>query len=156
MKKVYKYKENRKLTIGETYNFWIIKKLKLPDGVEYFVIMDPYNEKHLLPTKFYKHYDIKIQNLYPCKVDRVNCQGRLFFEPVHPFYKVDNTYSFCFKKFDFLLSKKGIMTEYFIMTGETGETAYLLFEPNLKLLKGLYEKYKIIKIRKAKIFIQRS
>jgi len=155
MKKVYKHKENRNLIPGEIYNFWIIKKIKLPDGNNYFVMRDPYGEKHLLPSKYYDYYNIYPQSYYLCKIDKVNCQGRLFFEPVHPIYIIGNEYFFSFEKIEILISKKQILKEYFKMKGKNGQLAYLPFDPIIKLKKGKLEKYKVVKIRKARIFLER-
>jgi len=153
MKKVYKYKENRTLKTGEVYKFLIIKKLKFPGGIDYFVMQDPYGDKHLLTARHYDHYNIQIQQYYNCRVDKVNCQGRLFFEPIHPFFKVGNSYLFSFKKVVVLVSKNKSLTQFFLMKNENGEDAYLLFDELARPQKGKFEWYKVVKIKKAKIFI---
>ncbi len=156
MKKVYKYKENRNLKTGDVYKFWIIKKIKFPDGVDYFVMRDPYGEKHLLPARYYRHYNIQTKSYYNCRIDKINCQGRLFFEPEHPFFELGNTYLFYFKKIAVLISKNRNLTQYFLMKSGNGESAYLLYNPLLKPQKGKFEMYKVIKVKKAKIFLQKA
>ncbi len=156
MKKVYKYKENRNLRTGEVYKFWIIKKLKFPGGIDYFVMQDPYGDKHLLPARYYEHYNIQIQQYYYCRVDKVNCQGRLFFEPVHPTFQVGNSYLFGFKKMAVLVSKNRSLTQYFLMKNENGESAYLPFDTLKRPQKGKFELYTVVKIKKAKIFLQKN
>ena len=38
MKKVYSYKEKRRLKVGEIVDFLVIKRILIADGKEYFVI----------------------------------------------------------------------------------------------------------------------
>ncbi len=72
---------------GSEFNFTVEKKITLPDG-EYFIILAEYNQKYLLPVKFYDEYNIKTGDNIICKIDKINCNGKVFLEPRHPVYKV--------------------------------------------------------------------
>lgn len=83
-----------RLEPGNWYYFTIIKIVTIPYDQDYFMMRDEYGYKHLVPSVYYSHYE-----LYPgkgvwCRLDRINCLGRLFFEPEHPVYKQGRTYRF--------------------------------------------------------------
>ncbi len=83
-----------RLKPGNWYYFTIIKIVTIPHDQDYFLMRDEHGYNHLVPSVYYSNY-----NLYPgkgvwCRLDRINCLGRLFFEPEHPFYKQGRTYQF--------------------------------------------------------------
>lgn len=154
MKRIYKTKESRKLIPGEYHNFRVQKIQVLPDGKEYFILVDKYGDKHLLPARYYKGYPIVINSLYICHIDKINCQGRIFLEPVHPYYQIGNVYEFKYDKLLIHVSNKGIRKMYFQLIGETGEYAFLPVQNmEQKFPKGIV-KCKISYIKKSKIFLK--
>jgi hypothetical protein len=155
MKKVYKYKEVRKLNPGSVYKFQILKKIRFPDRKTYFVLRDPFGDKHLLPTKPYKSYQIEPGNTLFCHVDKINCQGRLFLEPLHPRYHIGNEYFFKFLRSTFLISKKYGIEQHFILKSKDGELAYLKYSPQILINHKTFENYRILKIKKARIFVEK-
>ena len=72
----------------------ILNKVKLPGDDEYFIIMDPFNQKHLLKTENYERYELNPGKTVLCRVDKINCKGKIFFEPKHPYYQEGETYIF--------------------------------------------------------------
>jgi hypothetical protein len=84
---------NSRLTEGEYYPFSIIKKMEM--GKEsYFVMQDPMGYKILMPASFYTLYGFEPGQTITCRVDKINCNGRMFLEPMHPFYKEGEVYEF--------------------------------------------------------------
>ncbi len=79
---------------GNRYNIKIIKFLHLDGDQDYFVGIDMNGLKHLIPSDYYLNYGIsKGQTIY-CRLDKINCLGRFFFEPEHPVYKPGLNYDF--------------------------------------------------------------
>lgn len=83
-----------KLQEGKNYFFKLEGLVELPDGRLYHRLSDPNNIKHLLPAEPYEEYDLESQDEIICHVDKINCSGRIFLEPEHPFYKIDKEYPF--------------------------------------------------------------
>ena len=83
MKKIYKYKAEAYLKQDSICKFKIIREITIPNDNKYYVLEDVIGNKHLLPTEFYRNYDIKIKSEIECTVDKVNCIGRIFLEPLH-------------------------------------------------------------------------
>jgi hypothetical protein len=154
MKRHYKTKEKRQLKPGETYNFHVLKKIAIPNDAEYFVLLDEFGSKHLLPAIYYKKYPIKLKEYYQCHVDKINCQGRIFLEPVHPFYLLNKVYEFEVIGIVTIYSHRDFKAKYYKMAGKNGELAYLAVD----LIKGKIQKgvlkCRVSKIKKAKIFLE--
>ena len=87
------------LEAGRQYDLKILKMLQLTDSQSFYIGVDENGLKHLVPEHYYKHYVIKTGDTVRCRLDRINCLGRFFFEPEHPFYKRGGIYHFSLKSF---------------------------------------------------------
>ncbi len=85
---------NPRLREGETHDFRIEKLVSLDDATPMFVLKDPNGYKVLLPAKHYNEYGFTAGQTIQCRVDKINCNGKMFLEPLHPFYMEGNDYSF--------------------------------------------------------------
>ena len=74
------------LSEGNWYLFRIYNLLQLQDSAWYYVLQDLNGLKHFMPADYYTNYGFKIGDEITCKVDRINCTGRIFLEPKHPRY----------------------------------------------------------------------
>lgn len=72
---------------GNIFRFKVEKKITLPDG-EYFILLAEFNNKYLLPAKYYSEYNIQIGQEITCSIDKVNCNGKVFLEPENPIYSI--------------------------------------------------------------------
>ena len=82
------------LKAGLEYELKIIRIINIPCDGNYFMGKDMNGLKHLIPADYYKDYGIRAGETVKCRLDRINCLGRFFFEPEHPVYKRGNTYEF--------------------------------------------------------------
>jgi hypothetical protein len=82
------------LEAGLDYDLTIIRILKIPCDKSYLVGKDMNGLMHLIPLSFYSHYGIRAGDTVKCRLDRINCLGRFYFEPEHPFYRRGGTYYF--------------------------------------------------------------
>lgn len=85
---------NARLTEGEYYTFTILKSISLGPDEEYYVMREPHGFKLLMPKTYYTRYGFVSGQQIVCRVDKVNCVGRIFLEPKHPYYVEGETYSF--------------------------------------------------------------
>ncbi len=85
---------NARLTEGCWYRFRILKVVSLGQDDDWFVMQDPNGYKILVPQRFYDDYGFKAGETISCRVDKINCNGRMFLEPEHPHYKEGETYDF--------------------------------------------------------------
>ncbi len=82
-----------KLKEGKRYDFLVEKIVRVGDNT-YYLLRGPGDTKYLLRKKYYKHYDIQLNNIINCRVDKINCRGEVFLEPENPYYKEGDEYDF--------------------------------------------------------------
>lgn len=87
-----------KLHVGESYSFKVEGTIQLPNGSAKYKISDPNGVKHLLDHRIYNAYGFDIGSNIICRVDKINCSGKIFLEPKHPYYSIGESYEFVFVK----------------------------------------------------------
>ncbi len=144
---------NSRLTEGEYYPFSIIKKMEM--GREsYYVMQDPLGYKILMPANFYTHYGFKPGQTITCRVDKINCNGRMYLEPMHPFYKEGEVY-------DFKVSDKGVRInildeqEYFLLIKDVFDQQWTVKVYSEQVIDHTSGKIRcrVERIKKGKLFL---
>lgn len=80
---------------GRKYLFTITGHMVLPGTHEGQWILTGYGKKkYLLADKFYAHYKLRTGQKIRCLADKINCSGRIFLEPDHPYYTAGKKYEF--------------------------------------------------------------
>ncbi|MBN1251567.1 MAG: hypothetical protein JXR51_09215 [Bacteroidales bacterium] len=83
---------------GEIYEFKYVKKVFLEE--EYFIFEDLNKERYLLSVYFYNNYGFVLGENISAKILRIDCSGKIFFEPEHAHYKVGSVYEFDFNRIE--------------------------------------------------------
>ncbi|MBN2237981.1 MAG: hypothetical protein JW729_10500 [Bacteroidales bacterium] len=79
------------LEINRYYWFTLIKTTTMPDGIEYYVLEDEFNNRHLMEKEPYETYGFQLDQKVEIRIDKINCKGKVFFEPKHPRYSLGET-----------------------------------------------------------------
>ncbi|MEN8119648.1 MAG: hypothetical protein ABFS35_04855 [Bacteroidota bacterium] len=155
MKKVFKYRKKLRLKQGQFYHFKLHKLSLSPEGMNYFVLVDPYGDKHLVPVEYYSSYNLKVGSSYLCKVDKINCAGQIFIEPPHPFYRENRSYLFRFMHRVEVKHKSGIVEPFYQFEGENSYYALLSAENFIfpKHLESGIHTFLVKKISKGMVYI---
>lgn len=82
------------LEAGHIYDLEIVRVIKIPGTGRFYLGRDGNGLKHLIPVDYYHDYGIRQGDTIKCRLDRINCLGRFFFEPDHPVYERGKTYNF--------------------------------------------------------------
>jgi hypothetical protein len=82
------------LAEGNWYQFRVHNLIQLQDDAWYYVLQDINGLKHFLPAANYQVYGIKPGDEISCKIDKINCTGRIYLEPRHPRYTEGEVYDF--------------------------------------------------------------
>lgn len=90
---------------GKTYSFSIVSLVEMPDG-NFFVLSDSNGKKYMLPENQYQDYELKEGTTINCRVDKINCTGKIFLEPQHPLFTKNKIYNFTY------LGKTQIINSY--------------------------------------------
>lgn len=135
------------------YRFKVINIILLADE-EYYILLDPYGIKHVLTTKYYKNYNIQINSNIICLVDKINCSGKIFLEPEHPYYKIGKIYDFDFVKFINHKNSSGNNENIAIVKDIYDNEINLILNNSIKnTLQPKAIKCSVERIKKAEIFI---
>lgn len=82
-------------TEGQKFQFTISGRINLPGtGEGNWILTGPGQKKYLLTEKYYTHYQLQTGQRLRCLIDKINCSGKIFLEPDHPFYTVGEKYEF--------------------------------------------------------------
>lgn len=143
-----------KLKEGRKYPFKITGIIDLPDGNEYFVLKDPNSVKHLLLTSYYKKFNFNLGQTIQCRIDKINCSGKIFLEPEHPFYQPGKKYKFPFKFVEDFKDSLGQVYQFAVFTdvfdNDIKMPADILPE---KIKPGDEVKFSISRIKKGRVYL---
>lgn len=143
---------NSRLTEGSYHLFKILKHQVFSDDESTFILQDPLGYKVMMPAGYYTAYGFAEGQEILCRVDRINCSGRMFLEPVHPFYKEGQWYDFDVTEY----GKKIAVTaleEYYVRVKDTHlrEWTVRLQHPIHHL--GATLKCRLERIKKGRLYI---
>ncbi len=138
-----------KLKEGEWYSLKIVKHIEFEEEW-YFVLETPFKTRITMLSEPYKSYSFKIGEEIQCKVDKVSCSGKIYLEPEHPFYKVDNTYSFEFMESKTIESLYGDTLDVLYFKDKLNNSIEI---PSWKsfLAPEKYINLKVLRIKKAQL-----
>jgi len=88
------YSKDKLLEVGQNYPFLYVKAAVLEDGKQYIILEDVYGMRHFLESQPYSGYKLEQNSKVICTVQKKNCTGRFYIEPLHPVYKPGEIYSF--------------------------------------------------------------
>ncbi len=86
------------LEINRYYPFLFVKTTDMPDGIEYYIIEDIFGNRHLMEKAPYEQYGFILGEKAEIRIDKINCKGKVFFEPKHPRHSLGSTVEVAFIK----------------------------------------------------------
>ncbi len=132
---------------GDVLDFYLRNLVKLQDQQDYFILEDPSGHKHFIEAGIYNGYGLEVGCKVECRVDRINCTGRIFLEPRHPFYTAGKYYDFPIIDLQYLAEKTVVQLEDVFLNRLEIEVFRKL---NQQDLEGKQLRCKVIKIKKGK------
>lgn len=139
---------------GNSYPFKITGTLVLPDGSESFILTDPNKVRHILNSQYYKGYSLKNNQEITCRIDKINCTGKIYIEPEHPHYKLGERYNFRFYTYLDVTNASGEINKIAIFTDILGNPVKISAdEIQSPLMNGDIVGCIVTGIRKGKVFI---
>ncbi len=145
---------NSRLTEGQVFPFRLRKIISLDPGDEWFVMQDPHGYHILVPSQHYRKYGLKPGQQVNCRVDKINCNGRMFLEPLHPYYTEGRNYLFPLISRETRKNILGQDEHYFVVSDRLNDQWKVLTRD-----PGLWEKpparisCTVKRIKKAKLFL---
>jgi hypothetical protein len=84
----------KKYIEGQVYEFKFKKKVFIDE--EHLVFENEDSERFVIPSMHYRHYNLQPEQMIKCLIIRVDCSGKISFEPEHPYYELGGIYDFDF------------------------------------------------------------
>ncbi|MBN2173011.1 MAG: hypothetical protein JW731_02685 [Bacteroidales bacterium] len=136
------------------YKFTISGKVNLPDRLPAFILIDPNGVKHLLPSEPYRYYDLESKTSVRCRIDRINCNGKIYLEPEHPFYKLEHDYDFSFVETRNIMNSLNQTEKIAIFTDQSGiEINVPAEDVPVGLKHGEILRGKVVRIKGGHVFV---
>lgn len=153
-----------RLREGKVYPFRITGRIELPEGDKYFVLSDPNLVKHLLAEKYYENYCFEPGQLIDCRVDKINCNGKIYIEPLHPFYRLGKKYSFPFVRYSGNKLTKGTAESFAVFEDIFGNEVKIPWDINIgsppemqtDLKAGDTMKLMVVRIKMGQIYVSEN
>ena len=128
---------------------FIIRGIMFNEQTPYYILEGEDGYRRLMEKAPYEDYQIKVGSKINCRIDKINCNGRYFFEPIHPKYKVGKSFEFKIAKvFSFHWSP------YLIYLMEYGSGHHFTYYSTKENPKGVGENISvpIVRISKGRIY----
>jgi hypothetical protein len=139
---------------GKYYPFRISGSVVLPDGSECYILSDMNHVKHLLHKAYYSHYDFKHNQEIVCRIDKINCTGKIFIEPEHPVYQPGKSYSFEFSRYHEVINQEGVSETFAVLKNGFSQDIFVSsdeFEQTLR--QGERIEATVERIKKGRVYI---
>ena len=135
----------------EWYQFKIYKEVDFPGEPSVIILIDPDGYKHLLKKDYYINYNFCVGDNINCRIDKINCSGKIFLEPEHPFYKEGHSYDFDFVAEEVLINSFNEKQQVIIVSDIYGNKLNIPAE-NALVFEGKVNCL-VENIKKGKLFI---
>jgi hypothetical protein len=136
-----------KLEEGKTYVFNAVKTVDMPGGEVNLILTGPDGRKYLLPLRYYRGYNLGAPGPVQCRIDKINCSGKVFLEPANPFYCEGETYSFDVRHISEFTDSNGIRCRSIAVSDKLGN----LINVPPELFRNLPERVEKISLRVERI-----
>ena len=148
-----KCKKYNKTNIGKTFFFTLLKEITLPNSsLALYVIGDGNNCKFTIPKNNYQHYGFRIGQIIKCILDKINCDGQIFFEPQNPHYNEKMVCEFEFVEFRTIKNYLGLNEQIGVVKDFFGKEQWIRYAQGINQA-GNTIKALIVFIKKGKLFL---
>ena len=142
---------------GNKYTFTVVKEYSAGEQDDFWVLESPFKTRHLLKKTLYPNFSFKKGDEIICRIDKINCSGRIFLEPENPFYREGCYYDFIFSHKDFITNTIGEKQEIIIFKGRSGEMAVLSLKDGIiNLNPGDTVTAGVLRIKKGVLILVRN
>lgn len=140
-----------KLVEGAYYPFLVEGTIQTPDGDWWIKLKDPNGYKHLLKNEYYADYNLKVGQIIQCRIDHINCAGKIYIEPQHPCYQLGQIYTFKSKGIETFINKQGEHEKSICLEDCFGNEILAIAEK--EVLQGEHISARVSRIKKGRVYV---
>ena len=144
-----------KFTEGEIHRFKITGFTEIPYTDEsFYVLENKFGGKHLLKSLHYKNYGLYIDQELNCKIDKINCSGKIYLEPENPWYKEGEVYNFKFVKLIEHINSVGEKEKAAVVIDQSGTEVLCSIPKDCKLSENIKNlRCRVLRIKKGELYL---
>ena len=142
-----------KFSEGGWLTFKVLKLMQIPGEEWYYLVQSPQGNRLLMPSRFYHGYQIRIGEPLECRIDKINCSGKIFLEPAHPYFKPGELYSFEAVSREVQCDRKGRSFLRYELSCGFREAVYARFPEGFDIMPPAALKARLIRIRKGVLLL---
>ncbi len=131
---------------GDQSIFKILGSKVFPDKKEYLILQGQNGQRCLIDANPYHSYGLEPGGEVLCRIDKINCNGKIFPEPLHPLYKPGYYYDFAVVS---TLTLPNVSIA--VVRDGLGKTYNILLKAGLKPEGNV--KCRVVCIRKGKLYL---
>lgn len=117
-----------------------------PDGNRYLILEDAQGYRFLQDYTPYASYGLKPDTKITCRVDKINCNGKIFLEPAHPWFEEGEYYEVP------IIYRKNLTACALLIGVDPGGDRHLIFTTHLTDLPTTY--IQVTSISKGKVLME--
>jgi len=137
----------------ETYRFGVLRRITLPDDTESWVLTLTGEDRYLLPVEYYESYPIVVGETLECRIDKINCSGRIYLEPIHPVYTEGRVIDLILHSTEACTDRAGNTLHKMVLQGDDGAVHTHLCLSAGGFPTGTNVLAEILQIRKGKLVL---
>jgi len=147
--------ENSMMEEGRTYPFTVVGYTELGEGESFFVMRDYLGYKMLMHAKHFSHYSFSVGCTIPCRIDKINCNGKIYLEPENPWYRENESYHFSVVGYGKRVNITGLPEVYYIVQDLANRNWTVKMHGELfpaKLPQSVF--CQVVRIKKGKMYLR--
>lgn len=138
----------------ETYRFTVVRQITLPDDTSAWILTLNGDDRYLLPAEFYENYPIVAGMPLDCRIDKINCSGRIYLEPRHPVYSEGKVIDLILNSTEAVTDQAGNTLHKMVVQGADGGKHTHLCLSAGSWPSGTKMQAEILQIRKGKLVLR--
>lgn len=140
---------------GDIHIFNITGFTEMPGTDEsFYILQNQFGGKHLLKAQPFKHYKLEVNQSISCRIDKINCSGKIFLEPENPIYKVGNHYEFEFVKIIDHINSVGEKEKAAVVKDHFGQDILCSLPKDCSLSSNIKNlRCSVLRIKKGELFL---
>ncbi|MHC1707556.1 MAG: hypothetical protein AB9842_08550 [Bacteroidales bacterium] len=142
------------MRVGEWHDFEVGNVLQLPQSEPELVLISGNGVRYLIPFLPYQHYGLNKGKTIRCRVDKINCSGKIFLEPENPWYTEGKSFQFRFLRKIEGFNILGQLEYVWVLADNSDKEISMIIEPKFFTLDpGSSIECIVKKIKKGKLLL---
>lgn len=138
---------------GRIFEFRVLKIIETPETGLQWILQGPDDRRFMLDASLYEKYKISVSDILKCRIDKINCSGKMFLEPLSGFNSGE-VHEFRMKSYVCRDDAIGKLRHFTTVETPLGES--LCEIEAHEFLEQAFLACRIIRIKKGHLFLEKA